>query len=293
MRVLKQQRIVAVSTATLNLAQQQLDLAKNRADVGEVKRSDVLSAQVTVESDRQTTIEAENTLASKKNSLANILNIPTESPLRLMEPVEYPALLTPYELLFARARNGREDLRVKAIAIDQDIQRRRGFWAEYAPRLVAQVDADRADAWSPSRSRNDTWDATLSVQTPFLTGGQREIDLAQAGDQIRQTRLDYESFAQTVQQDVKDAWLQVSTLTQTLKAVRARVSAAQQAYEDLGSEYEAGSATSVDVLTALNDLNIARRDFATQTYDYQVALRKVEEVTGTFQETRVRRLRFK
>ena len=291
--VLKQQRIVAVSSATLNLAQQQLDLARNRADVGEVKRSDVLSAQVTLEGDRQTLIEAENALASKRNSLANILNVPTESAPRLLEPVEYPTLLAPYATLFAEAKQKREDWKVKAIAIQQDVERRRGFAAEYAPRLVAQVNASRDDVWTPSRSRTDSWDATLAVQTPFLTGGQREIDLVQAGHQIRQTRLDYESFGLTVQQDVKDAWLQVSTLKQTLKAVRSRVAAAQQAYEDLGSQYEAGSATSVDVLIALNDLNIARRDFATQTYDYQVALRKVEEVTGTFQETRVRRLRFK
>ena len=43
------------------------------------------------------------------------------------------------------------------------------------------------------------------------------------------------------------------------------------------------------MLTALNDLNSARKDLAVQTYDYQVALRSLEQVSGVFQETRVQR----
>jgi hypothetical protein len=36
-------------------------------------------------------------------------------------------------------------------------------------------------------------------------------------------------------------------------------------------------------------LNTARKDLALQTYGYQVALRDLEQVSGVFQEERVRR----
>jgi hypothetical protein len=49
----------------------------------------------------------------------------------------------------------------------------------------------------------------------------------------------------------------------------------------------------VDVLSALNDLNIARRDSTTQNYDYQIALRNLEQVTGVFQNERVSRVKFR
>jgi outer membrane protein TolC len=65
------------------------------------------------------------------------------------------------------------------------------------------------------------------------------------------------------------------------------VEAAEQGYLDLQNQYSAGTATSVDVLSALNDLNSARRDFAVQTYAYQVALRNLEQTAGIFQEARV------
>lgn len=290
--VLKQQRVAAVSRETLDLATQQLDLSQKRADVGEVTRSDVLRAQVTVESNRRAVIEAENALASRRNTLANILNL-GHSAFAIVEPAQYSPALAPFETLLARALDSREDLRVQSIAIDQDIQRRNVVAAGYAPRLVAQASADRTNVSGTSDSRNHSWDATLSVQIPFFTGGQREIDLAQARYQIQQTQLDYEIATKNVQQEVKDAWLLVRTLAETLKALTVQVQSAQQAYEDIRNQYQAGTATSVDVLSALNELNLARRDLATQTYDYQVALRNVEQLTGVYQETRVRRVKFR
>jgi outer membrane protein TolC len=92
-----------------------------------------------------------------------------------------------------------------------------------------------------------------------------------------------------VESDVKAAWVAVRTFQQTLKALHAQVVAAEQGYHDLEIQYQAGTSTSVDVLTALNDLNSARKDLAVQTYAYQVALRNLEEVTGVFQESRVQR----
>jgi outer membrane protein TolC len=54
-------------------------------------------------------------------------------------------------------------------------------------------------------------------------------------------------------------------------------------------QYAAGKATSVDVLSGLNDLDTARKNLAQQTYDYQVALRNLEEVSGIFQNERVQK----
>jgi outer membrane protein TolC len=47
--VLKGERVVEVNQKSLGLAQEQETLAQKRADVGEVTRSDVLRAQVSVE----------------------------------------------------------------------------------------------------------------------------------------------------------------------------------------------------------------------------------------------------
>ena len=291
--VLRQGRLVAVNRETLRLAGQQLEFAQKRANVGEVTRADVLRAQVAVETARRTLVESANLLEFNRNTLGNILNLAPDTPFRLAEPPDYPTTLPPFDELLARACAHREDLRVKEIAIEQDIARRNQVIGEYAPRVTTQFDSELGHSSGTSAQSNHDWQATVAVSVPFFTGGQREIDLRTANEQIAQTRLVREQAAKSVESEVKQAWLSVRSLQQTLKALHAQVVAAEQGYHDLDFQYRAGTATSVDVLSALNDLNTARKDLAVETYAYQVALRNLEQVAGVFQQARVQRSKTK
>lgn len=286
--VLKQQRLVYVNRETFRLANEQLGLAQTRANVGEVTRSDVLRAQVQVEIARRDVVESENRLELNRNTLSNILNVPHDTRFRLVEPPSYPTNLPSFEELLARANLHREDLRAEDLAIEREIARQREILGQYGPRVVSQLGSDIAHTSGTSTNSTRDWQATVSVQVPIFTGGQREIDLLTAKEQIAQARLSREQVRKNVEQAVKQAWLAVRTLEQTLKALKTQVAAAEQSYLDIQNQYRAGTATSVDVLTALNDLNSARRDLAVQTYAYQVALRNLEQASGVFQEKRVR-----
>lgn len=287
--VLKQQRLVDVNREALRLAGEQFDFAKARADVGEVTRADVLRATVVIEEARRTLVESENVLEFAKNTVRNILNLTPEAPLALIEPPDYPGTLPNFEKLLALAYAERETLRVADQVIDRDIARRNEIIGEYGPRVVAQFDTGRANISGTSTSSNYDWQAAVSVQVPIFTGGQREIDLMIANRQIEQTRLERQRVAKEVESEVKLAWLTVRTFQQTIKALHAQVVAAEQSYHDLEIQYRSGTATSVDVLSALNQLNTSRKDLAVQTYDYQVELRNLERTSGVFQQARVNR----
>ncbi|EDY17503.1 outer membrane efflux protein [Chthoniobacter flavus Ellin428] len=287
--VLKQQRLVEVDTETLRLTNEQLDLAQKRANVGEVTRADVLRATVTVEQARQQLVQDQGALDIDRNTLANILNFAPDTPFTVIEPQDYPGNLPVFTDLLSRAYSHREDLKVADIAVDQDIARRNAIIGEYGPRVVAQFDGSAGHNSGFTNNSTHDWDALVSVQVPIFTGGQREVDLLTANRQIEETKLNRDKTAKTVETDVKNAWVTVRTLQQTLKALHAQVVAAEQGYHDLENQYRAGTATSVDVLTALNDLNSARKDLAVQTYGFQVALRNLEQTTGIFQEARVQR----
>lgn len=286
--VLKQRRLVEVNHETLRLAGVQLDYAQKRANAGEVTRADVLRAQVTVETARRTVVESENLLDMDRNTIGNILNFPPNARFTLVEPPNYPPTLPAFEALLAQAYTHREDLKVKAIAVDQDIARRGEIVGEYGPRMVAQFDADTSHRSGTSSQSDRDWQAAISVQIPILTGGQREIDLRSATEQIQQTKLESEQAVKSAESEVKTAWLSVRSLQQTLKALQAQVIAAEQAYKDVENQYKEGTATAVDAQSALNDLNTARKDLAVETYAYQIALRALEQTSGVFQEKRVR-----
>ncbi len=289
--VLKGERIVAVDRQSLLLAQEQQSLAQKRADVGEVTRSDVLRAQVSVETARRVLITAENTLEYQRNTLRNILNLPYDAPLRLAEPLPYRQDLPAFGPLLASAYERREDLRESELAVQQAEQARAQIRAQYAPSIVAEGGPQVTHSSGFDGSHSTTWAGDIRVQIPiFSDGGQRELNLVNARLLIEQAVLDKQILIKSIEAQVKQAWLDVQTWEESLRAVKTQVKAAEQSYADLQNQYKAGTATSVDVLSALQDLNKARLDFASLSLEYEVKLRALEQANGTFQDQRVRQI---
>ncbi|PTY06025.1 hypothetical protein DB346_01275 [Verrucomicrobia bacterium LW23] len=288
--VLKQKQILTVSRESLKLAEAQLDIAQKRANAGEALRSDVLNARVTVETNRQFMIEAENTLASSLSTLSKILNLPWDFEYQVVDPPNYPQDVPAYSKLLQRAMTSREDLQALALVIDKNLEGRKKVLAQYAPSVAAEANAFIENTNGTTSSRQSSWNASIYVEIPISTGGQREIDLRNSVYLIDQARLDYESQAKTVEQEVKDSWLNVRTQKAYIQSLTVQVEAARQAYEDIQNQYKAGTSTSIEVLAALNSLNESRRDLAGRIYDYQVALRQLEASIGVFQDSRVRKL---
>lgn len=291
--VLKQQSIVTIDQEAVDLAQKQLELAQTKLDLGAVARIDVLRARATVEDDRNTLIQAKGQLEIARDTLSNILNMGGATAFVLVNPPDAPDDHTEFEPVLGRAYERREDYKISAIAVDQDVARRGEIRAQYGPRIVAQANTGWTDAFSSGATRTHYNDATLSVQMPFLTGGQREIDLRTAGYKIEQTRLEYEKLRKSIEAEVKSAWLKVGTLRESIQALRAEVDAATQNCADVQAEYEAGTATSLDVQSAQRDLNNSRTQLASQVSDFQVALRDMHRAESSFEEQRVERVKVK
>ena len=289
--VLQQEQIVEVDRQAVELAKENVTVAEKRAKAGEVTRTDTLRATAAYQENKRALIESTSTLDLKRNILANLLNRDPAQSLTVQEPGKSALGAPSFENLLAKAYARREDLQAQELVIQQDVERRNEIRAQYVPKISAQLSAtsNSISNTAASDSSSNSWQAGISMSIPFMTGGQREIDLKTSAMQIQQTRLDYEKLRKSIQEEVKTAWVDVRTLQETIVALKAQVDAAERGYQDLQSQYKAGEAKSIDVLDALKSLNSARKDLAVQSYGYQVALRKLEQVSGVFQEQRVRK----
>ncbi len=287
--VLKKSRLAEVNRRTLDLSQQQLELAQNRAKSGEVTKTDTLQAKVAVERARRVLTASENALTLSRHTLGSLLNLGTNETFQVIEPAPATLGTDTLETLQARAASQREDLRAASLGISQSREREREVRAQYGPKLLAQWSNQWVDPETTS-SRNNFWQAGVAMSVPLFAGGQREVDLVKTKHETRQSQLRSQDLAKTVNLDVQDAWLSVQTLTQNLQALESEVAAAEEALKTVQNQYRAGTATSLSVQTALNDLNTSRTDQTVALYDFQVALRNLERVTGTLQEERISRL---
>ncbi|MBU6301871.1 MAG: TolC family protein [Verrucomicrobia bacterium] len=287
--VLSQQRIVAVSAETLRLAEENLAIARKRADAGAVTRADVLRAQASTEENRRALIQAENDLIVKRNVLANLLdkkerNFVLVEPPRSMSRPPLDAL----DGLLVTAFTEREDLQARELVIRQQKERVKEIRAQYAPVLSGQASSSGTQA-SGNLNRSD-WQAVLAIRFPFVNAGQRTIDLKKQGLEVEQSEEDYAKFRETVQEEVTTAFVTLRSLGETIEALEAQVDAESQAYQDVQTQYRAGTARAIDVLDALRTLNNARKDLALQIYGFELALRRLDQVTGVLEEERVRKV---
>lgn len=287
--VLKQQRVNEVNRETLELAREQLALAERRYNVGVAVKTDMLRARVQVEQANRAVTESANALLYAQAVLANVLNI-SNAVVQVTEPPATKPGAESYDALLNRAFERREDLQAGQIEIRRSQELHSVVRADWGPRVTGRFSYQWIDPETQSQ-KSDFWDAGIAVQLPIFNGGQRSVDLKRSALEIVEAQLQQENLSKVVEQDVKAAWLLVQALEKTLVAIRAQVAAAEENYKDLQSQYRAGAATSLDVMSALNDLNTARRDLATQTYDFEVAALNLERATGTFQDQRVEKLR--
>jgi len=285
--VLKQQKIVALDNETVGLARQQLQLSQNQYDVGAVSRVDVLRGESTLESARQALISDQNILALDRDVLANILNLQGDARnFEVAQPEDAAQKAVSFDDDLAQAYINREDYKISAIAIEQSVEQRNEVVGEYGPTVSAQFAQNWAD--QSSSPRTDSWDALVSVQVPFFTGGQREIDLRTAHHNIDEAKITLETTAKVVENDVRTTWLVVETLRETIESLKSQVAANDQNYKDLLNQYQAGAATSLDTQTALIQLVTSKTSLITQTYEYQVALRDLQRSIAAFQNKRVK-----
>jgi outer membrane protein TolC len=287
--VLKRQQVLEVNRQTRELAQRQFDLAEKRFKVGDVIKTDVLRARVTLERAQRTVTESENAARLAQSVLASVLNAGTERSFVLQEPPAYPDSTVSLEQLQQQATANREELQVADLLVEQTKARRAAVRSQYGPRVVALWSHGWIDPETASNP-NNFWQATVGVQWPLFEGGQREIELRRVGQELVQVQLRREELAKSVAIEVKQAWLRVHSLEQTLQALRAEVQAADENYRSLENQYRAGTATSLDVLDGLRELNRARTELAVESYDYQLALREIEQVTGLFEQARVQKV---
>ena len=146
---------------------------------------------------------------------------------------------------------------------------------------------------SSTRSSQTTtgWEALLTFEMPLW--GQRTVDLRKASYDTAIARLEQEQAAKNLREEVRLAWIQVSTTRQAVETLRAEVDAAEQTQRDLKAQYTAGSATSLEIQQAIRDLNSARSALLSRSFDLQIALRELQRATGDFQAERISNLQFR
>ncbi|MCH5372743.1 MAG: TolC family outer membrane protein, partial [Planctomycetes bacterium] len=248
--VLLQTENVRLRENNTRVLSEELRASQDRFDVGEVTRSDVALAESRLAAAQSSLAGARGDLVNAK---AEYVSAVGRQPGNLEQRPPMPKVASSVEAAQAVAVRQHPDILAaqhQVTAAELTVQ---AFTKLYGPNATVEADIGHTeDLGSSDYSR----DASLGIvmRQPIYHGGALRSDVRAAMARRDAARGNLLYVQRNVMQDVNDAFVRLQVANASLTASRERVRAAQVAFDGIREEATLGARTTLDVLTAEQEL---------------------------------------
>jgi outer membrane protein TolC len=273
-----QARIDAVR-AEMATSKVSLDQATASHEAGTSPRLDVLRAQVDYQNEQQQLIATSNGLAKDRLALARAIGLPLDQQFTLTDSAPFAALDTPDpEAAFQQALKQRKDLAAAAEQLEAAKAGKKAAFDEQLP--VATVSGDFGDLGTTPAHSHGTYTATGQVSAPILQIAKTHGDEQVAAAQYDQSRAKLSDQIQQVNQDVRDAILDIQTAAKLVEATKSNVDLASEALSEAQQRFKAGISDDLPVSQALAEDEQANDQYISALYQHNVAKLSLARALG-------------
>lgn len=266
-----------VSLETVERFRQHLDQAKAFFEVGTKPKFDVTKAEVDLSNARLTLIRAENTLRLARIVLNNAMGLPQVPEYEIADELSSEGVTIDLAELLRRAYDRRPDL--KAIAarrqsLEQSIElARKGYYPS--------ITGNAGYTWGGNElPLNQGWNVGARLNVPLFNGFLTRHQVAEAQANLDVLGANETLLRQTIDQEVKQAWLNLREAADRIAASALTVRQAEENLELANGRYGAGVGSPIEVTDALVALSNARTAQISALYDHQVAKSSLEKAAG-------------
>jgi len=241
------EELVTASEAAVASAEELAASARRMLAAGTAAPLDRLRAETEVVKRTSDLTQARANLAQSRLALGILLG--RERPVRVVVP-EIPLLeVPPVEDLARAALEARPELAVQRAQVDSAKAQVRSAWARLAPNLSATGAVFSADVPYPTGFK-DGWRATVDLVWPIYDGGFRYGKKREAEARLDSALAGQEAQRLTVIQEVSDAARDVGVTRERLRLAESQRGLAAEAAATARRGFEAGVASSLDVIDA-------------------------------------------
>ena len=259
--VLRDAAILAVRRDSVEFFQQQLGDAQDRFSVGEVTRTDVAQAQAGLNRGLANVSIAEGNLATSRAIYARLVG---EDPQGL-QPVEPLSGELPNSLDGAIAISREEHPQVRAASLNSDVAQLdvKIAEADLYPSVSVGGSVTRSfpnisGGFGNNPNQQDSLQLQAQLNVPLYSGGRTSAQIRQSKEVLGQRLIELDLTRVQVESIVISAFAALQTSAFAVEAGRAEVAAAQSAVDGVLEEARVGQRTTLDVLEAQENVNVAR-----------------------------------
>jgi outer membrane protein len=278
MNVVRDQAVVKLRMANIDVLKEQLRQTQDRFNVGEVTRTDVAQVEAQLAAADADLSNAEANLESSKASYQQVIGV---APAELVEaePVSkrFPATVGD---AFKTADSEHPQLQASRINVEIAEAQVRLVMGEFKPSVDLQGSATKSwDQRYPEDSGHD-FRLTGQLSMPLYEAGEISARARAAKETLGQKQLESDSVREQVRAGVAAAWSQFETATARVKSAKAQIDAATIALNGVREEAKVGQRTTLDVLISDQSLLSARVNLVTAQRDRVVSSYQVLSSVG-------------
>ncbi len=287
-QVLAAQDYVETAKKSVDTVEEQKRVVQVRYDAGGALRSDLLSLEVRLAQAKEELVRAGNNQSLSLAALAVLLGLDPDTPLRLKAdsrvsrdfPEDYASGLKQALAHRPELKKVRAQVVQSRMALDM-------AKAEFLPSLDAQASYYMDDPSLDFETSRDNWTAGVILNWDIFTGMSTHAKVSKARGVLEEMLAADRNATQSVQLDLKSAYLRLSEAEARLAVTKASVAQAEESLSLVKKEYEGGSAPITRYLEAELALNRARILSRAAYYDRERAIAAVGRGIGYW--TRVAR----
>lgn len=287
--LLAYQELQGVYHEAVDNLQGHLDNVQAQYNVGTKAKVDILSSDVSLANAKTTAITADNNVAIAESNLNNILGLPLETKLNLADhQLPFDTYNISLQEAMDYAMKYRPEVLQAAIAVQEAERSIDIADAGNKPTVAITGGNDWADNTFPGIDANKrSWKVAAGVTYNFYDGGATKAKVNQAKQDLLVARETEQKTRESVQLQVKQAYLNIRSAAQKVEETQTVVDQARENYRIQNIRYQAGVGINLDVLDAQLSLNQAQVNHIQALYDYNVGIAKLEQVMGVDVESGV------
>lgn len=256
--------------AQRDTAQALFQQTSDQKKAGVAAAIDVLRSQVELQAREQELIVAKNSLAKQKLAFARTIGLPGGQQFRLTTSVAYQPLasMTLDEAL-SRAYASRPDFQSAMAQVRAAELGRKAVSAERYPSLSVQ--ADYGDIGVNPANSHGTVNAAAVLKIPIFQGGRIHGEALEASAVLAEARQRLENLRGQVDQDVRDAFLDLKSTADRVAVAKISLDLATQTLQQARDRFASGVTDNIEVVQAQESLASANESYISSLYSYNLA----------------------
>jgi outer membrane protein TolC len=268
--IIADQSVVESATSQRDTAKALFQQASDQKTAGLASAVDVLRSQVQLQSREQKLLVAQNSLAKQKLVLARAIGLAPGQKFEITSRVPYREL-TPSSLdeAIQSAYRARADFQSQMNQVRSAELARRAASAERYPSLGVETDYGLSGV-NPGSSHG-TVDAAATLRIPIFQGGRVHGDNLRADASLTRERQRLEDLRAKIDQEVRDAYLDLETAAEEVSVENSAVTLATQTLGQSRDRFISGVTDNIEVVQAQDVLATATDSYIASLYSHNLA----------------------